>query len=67
MEVENMNCLDKIGKKVLSNIIILEQVGWPPVCVGILYQSERPVDSCIPADNKEPEHKSSTCRLKGGK
>ena len=62
-----MNYLESIGKKILSDIIIIEQFGWPPVCTGSMYQPERPADSCIPADNKEPAHKSSTYRLKGGK
>lgn len=62
-----MNCLDKIGKKVLSNIISLEQVGWPPGCVGLLYQPERPVDSCLPKDNKALENKLSKSWFKDGK
>lgn len=64
---ENMNCLDKIGKELLSNLIIIERVGWPPDCIGFLYQPERPVDSFLPEDNKALENKLFKSQFKNGK
>lgn len=34
MEVDRMNCLERAGKKILSHIVIIEQIGWPPSCWG---------------------------------
>lgn len=48
-----MNCLDKIGKELLSNLIIIERVGWPPDCIGFLYQPERPVDNSLSSKNNK--------------
>lgn len=38
-----MNYLETVGKKLLSQIIVIEQIGWPPTCMGNIYQPERPV------------------------
>lgn len=34
---------DKIIAKALGEILYSDDYGWPPVCVGIFYQPERPV------------------------
>lgn len=40
-----MSYLESLGKKILSDIIIIEQFGWPPSCLGSAYQPERPIFS----------------------
>ena len=59
MEVDRMNYLESLGKKVLSDIIIIEQIGWPPVCASGIYQPERPVCNRPPQDDEthSKEHK----------
>lgn len=42
-----MKIFDEIGKQYISSAIKKSKYGWPPVCVGIFSQPERPVsDSC---------------------
>ena len=59
MEVDRMNCLERAGKKILSHIVIIEQIGWPPSCWGGIYQPERPVFNRPPQDDEthSEEHK----------
>lgn len=47
-----MNYLESLGKKILSDIIIIEQIGWPPSCTGGAYQPERPICSHRPQDDE---------------
>ena len=47
-----MNCLERAGKKILSHIVIIEQIGWPPSCWGGIYQPERPVCNRPPQDDE---------------
>jgi hypothetical protein len=37
-----MKKLEKLGAKVISQLIEDSQYGWPPLCYGFLYQPERP-------------------------
>ncbi len=47
-----MNYLESVGKKALSNIIFIEQLGWPPSCYGGIYRPERPVYNRPPQDDE---------------
>lgn len=38
-----MNKLDKLGAKIISQITSDSEYGWPPDCMGFIYQPERPV------------------------
>ena len=44
-----MKTLDKLGAKVISQLTIGSELGWPPDCTGFIYQPERPVNKA----NKE--------------
>lgn len=37
-----MKKLEKMFKKAVVSMIDIEIYGWPPVCIGMLYQPERP-------------------------
>lgn len=37
-----MNKLEKIGAKIISQITIDSEFGWPPDCSGFIYQPKRP-------------------------
>lgn len=37
-----MKNIEKAVKRITSEIIDIERFGWPPDCVGLLYQPERP-------------------------
>ena len=50
-----MNHLETEGRKLLSQFIIEERVGWHPSCAGIIYQPERPV--CEHAAEEKPVDK----------
>ena len=41
-----MNKLEKLGAKIISQLTIDSEYGWPPDCVGFIYQPERP--ACSP-------------------
>ena len=34
--------LDSIAKTAVTRIVSVEAIGWPPPCLGIFYQPERP-------------------------
>lgn len=38
-----MNKLEKMGAKIISQITVNNRYGWPPDCLGFIYQPERPV------------------------
>ena len=38
-----MKLIEKVAQKVMRDIVVKEKYGWPPACIGILYQPERPV------------------------
>lgn len=38
-----MNKLEKMGAKIISQLTIDSEYGWPPDCYGFIYQAERPV------------------------
>lgn len=40
-----MNKLEKMGAKIISQITIDSEFGWPPDCLGLIYQPERPTCS----------------------
>ena len=35
-----MKLLNNIGKEILNRAIVLERFGWPPSCMGGVYQPE---------------------------
>lgn len=48
-----MKKIEKIGAKIVQDIMQTELTGWPPVCWGVIYQPERPVASAVPENDKE--------------
>lgn len=38
-----MNKLERVGAKIISQLTIDSEFGWPPDCWGFIYQPERPV------------------------
>lgn len=48
-----MKKLEIIIAKAVNSMINIEAYGWPPVCIGMIYQPERPV-----AEDKGTEHLS---------
>lgn len=42
-----MNFLKAKGKDLLEQLMFIERIGWPPSCVGGMYQPERPVSDCF--------------------
>ena len=40
MEVFCMKLLNNIGKEILNRAIVLERFGWPPSCMGGVYQPD---------------------------
>lgn len=47
-----MKKLEKAAAKVINSVIDIETFGWPPVCIGTVYQPERP--------KVKPERKAKT-------
>ena len=37
-----MQKLERVVKKAVTSMIDIEIYGWPPVCIGMIYQPERP-------------------------
>lgn len=37
-----MKKLERMVKKAVTSMIDIEIYGWPPVCIGMIYQPERP-------------------------
>lgn len=50
-----MNKLEKIGAKIISQITIDSEFGWPPDCLGFIYQPERPARSNEAHDTPDEE------------
>ena len=38
-----MKLTEKLGAKLISDITVESQLGWPPSCFGLIYQPERPI------------------------
>ena len=38
-----MKKIEKLGAKIITDVIIGTEFGWPPDCYGIFCQPERPV------------------------
>lgn len=53
-----MNIMETMGKKLLSQLIYIEQIGWPPSCAGFLYQPERPVSDRFKREESSIKDKS---------
>ncbi len=52
-----MNKLERVGAKIISQLTIDSEFGWPPDCNGFIYQPERPVQSkevCDAAQKQDP-------------
>lgn len=49
-----MNKLEKLGSKIVSQMVDRSQYGWPPCCVGILYQPSRP--NAVSSENRAFGH-----------
>ena len=41
-----MKVTEKIAAKILRQITVSEEAGWPPICWGSFYQPERPAHTC---------------------
>lgn len=39
-----MKTVEKIASNLVKKIVIREQSEWPPICSGVIYQPERPVE-----------------------
>lgn len=50
-----MKATEKIVSNVIRRIISDEEFGWPPECLGVFYQPERPVQQ-KEAHNAVEEH-----------
>lgn len=37
-----MKKLEEMASKAVATLVDLEIYGWPPVCIGMIYQPERP-------------------------
>lgn len=40
-----MSKLEKMGAKIISQLTLGCEYGWPPDCFGLIYQPERPAQS----------------------
>ena len=50
-----MKVFEEIGKQYISSAVKKSKYGWPPVCVGIFSQPERPVaDTCAKCQELKP-------------
>lgn len=37
-----MKTFEEIGKQYISSAVKKSKYGWPPVCIGLVFQPERP-------------------------
>lgn len=37
-----MKIFEEIGKQYISSAVKKRKYGWPPVCIGLVFQPERP-------------------------
>ena len=37
-----MKKIERAAAKIINKVIDIETYGWPPVCIGAMYQPERP-------------------------
>ncbi len=37
-----MKIFEEIGKQYISSAVKKSKYGWPPVCIGLVFQPERP-------------------------
>lgn len=50
-----MKTFEEIGKQYISSAVRKCKYGWPPVCMGIVFQPERPVsDTCTKCQELKP-------------
>ena len=47
-----MKTIDKLISKMIADIMYPEGYGWPPSCVGIFFQPERPETQKLEIDSK---------------
>lgn len=54
-----MKKTDKLAAKVLKDIMYPDpySYGWPPTCMGLFYQPERPVAAVRKESHSEPDRK----------
>lgn len=50
-----MNTFKKLGKKIISEMTTNCEYGWPPDCVGFVYQPERPVNTYVKDDSDKDD------------
>lgn len=43
--------MKRLGKKILNNMIFQERFGWPPDCVGVIFQPQRPINKSVENTN----------------
>ena len=55
-----MKKLESLGKKTVNQLIKTAKYGWPPDCVGYIYQPERPATVKAQLSNK----KKPSCKKK---
>ena len=56
-----MQPIEKLGKKVISNLTTRSLYGWPPECAGLIYQPKRPCQSeLVSVDAGEKAKKTSS-------
>lgn len=48
-----MKITEKLVSKVVQGITFAEELGWPPVCNGLFYQPERPVQRYVESSPSE--------------
>lgn len=48
-----MKKLESLGKKTVNQLIETAKYGWPPDCVGYIYQPERPATGKAQLSNKK--------------
>ena len=51
-----MNKFEKMGAKIISQITNGSEFGWPPDCMGFIYQPERPVQSKDVCDTTQEQN-----------
>lgn len=54
-----MKKTEKIASNIIQKIVIREKLAWPPVCGGIIYQPERPVDKNAIVETSEVKAQTS--------
>lgn len=50
-----MKKIEQVGKKIVTQMTLDSRFGWPPECLGLFYQPERPVDKSATEQNTTSE------------